>query len=210
MAGETVSIKGTRNGLVILLDADREFEDIKAHLRRKMESARGFFKGARFTVYQEHTAISSRQQKELENICRQYGLIPSPDVHWPPRTKQPAAVPRPRPGVPAGEPARLVERTLRSGQEISYDGHVVVTGDVHRGAVIRAGGNVLVMGACLGGIYAGLAGDCRALVAALHLAPVRLAIAGVEMGGDEVPPTVGPRMARVADGRIVFSALFDV
>ncbi|MGB9826721.1 MAG: septum site-determining protein MinC, partial [Desulfofundulus sp.] len=66
MSRELVSIKGTREGLVILLDPNREFEDLKLHLKRKMESARGFFRGARFTVYGQ--TITRYQRTELEDI----------------------------------------------------------------------------------------------------------------------------------------------
>ncbi|OAT81740.1 septum site-determining protein MinC [Desulfotomaculum copahuensis] len=208
MAGEMVSIKGTREGLVILLDPSREFEDIKQYLQRKMDSSRGFFKGARFTVYQGHTAISVRQRQELENICRQYGLIPSPEVHWPPRRAKSAAPPLRPAAAGTGEPAGLIRRTLRSGQEINCRNHVIVAGDVHPGAVVNAGGNIIIMGVCAGSVHAGTDGNTRARIAALRLTPVRLAIAGVETPGDALPSGDGPQTASLSGRRIILTPLF--
>lgn len=208
MAGEMVSIKGTREGLVILLDTNREFEDIKQYLQRKMDSSQGFFQGARFTVFPERPAITVRQRLELENICRQYGLIPSPEVHWPPR-RPVSAAPALRPAAGIGEPARLIRRTLRSGQEINCHSHVIVAGDIHPGAVVNAGGNIMVMGACAGNVHAGTGGNFRARIAALRLNPVRLAIAGVEMSGDELPAGSGPQTASLSGRQIVLKPLFQ-
>lgn len=208
MGRDLVSIKGTRNGLVIVLDPNREFEEIKNTLLRKMESARGFFKGAKFSLFQEHRDIPVHQKNELENICRQYGLVPSTGEQAAVRNsfaadpgRQAAALQQPM----AGEPALMVRRSLRSGQRISYTGHIIVLGDVHPGAEVFSGGNVLVMGSCRGVIHAGAEGNRKAKVIALRLAPTVLSIAGrryAPEAADQIP--AGCRMARLAGQEIVF------
>ena len=42
MGRDTVVFKGTRNGLVIVLDPNREYEEIRNTLLKKMEAAKGF------------------------------------------------------------------------------------------------------------------------------------------------------------------------
>ncbi len=44
---------------------------------------------------------------------------------------------------------------VRSGQHISYEGSVVILGDVNPGAVVSASDNVIVLGALKGSVYAG-------------------------------------------------------
>jgi hypothetical protein len=44
----------------------------------------------------------------------------------------------------------FVKRTVRSGQTIDFDGHVVVYGNVNPGGMVRATGNVTVFGKLLG------------------------------------------------------------
>jgi septum site-determining protein MinC len=70
----------------------------------------------------------------------------------------------------------LVQRTLRSGQSISYDGNIVIVGDVNPGAEVIAGGSVIVIGALRGMVHAGASGDANAVVIAFKLLPTQLRI----------------------------------
>ena len=71
----------------------------------------------------------------------------------------------------------FVERTLRSGKSVQFDGHVVVLGDVNPGAEIIASGNIAVLGSLRGVAHAGATGERKASVSAYHLAPTQLRIA---------------------------------
>ena len=75
------------------------------------------------------------------------------------------------------KPTLLVQRTVRGGQSVNFDGNVVILGDVNPGAEIIASGHVLVMGSMRGVVHAGAAGDDDARVTALTLAPTQLRIA---------------------------------
>lgn len=72
---------------------------------------------------------------------------------------------------------KFVYGTVRSGQEISYKGNIVVIGDVNPGAHLKASGNIIVLGTLRGIAYAGLNGNKKALVAAYNLIPTQLRIA---------------------------------
>lgn len=206
MPKEAVNIKGTRQGLVILFDADQRFEVLRAGLRYKMESSKGFFTGARFTLYGA-SKLAPVQINELESICAEYGLIPDPDVQWPPgrpkqlRKVEPAAPKRPLPG----DPALLVKRTLRSGQLITHPGHIVVLGDIHPGAEVVAGGNVLVMGNCSGFIQAGAGGDTTACIMALAIFSVQLRIADKTLVVTDERPPGSPLIARIKKNQVVIN-----
>lgn len=73
-------------------------------------------------------------------------------------------------------PTLLIKRTLRSGQNINYDGNVVVLGDVNPGAEIICSGHILIMGVLRGLVHAGATGDDTATVTALSLNPTQLRI----------------------------------
>lgn len=206
MGSEMVSIKGTKNGLVIFLDPNREFDEIKKTLHIKMESARGFFKGAKVTFSEEHTNIPADQKNELEKICRQYGLEPT--EYKPPATRQ---LSRNASQVVSsvqshnGEAALMVRRSLRSGQRISYPGHIVVIGDVHPGAEVISGGNILIMGSCRGHIHAGAGGNRYAKVIARRLNPTVLSIADRRHSPERFDKVLrGYMSARLSGQEIVF------
>lgn len=77
----------------------------------------------------------------------------------------------------SNKPTMLYEKSLRSGQNIDFDGNVVVLGDVNPGAEIIASGHILVMGTLRGLVHAGADGEEGATVTALHFAPTQLRIA---------------------------------
>jgi len=77
MNGDIISIKGTRSGLVALINTEYDFTEIKNILRTKIENSRGFFKGARITFhYPGDKCLTEEMTIELENICSEYGLLP--------------------------------------------------------------------------------------------------------------------------------------
>jgi septum site-determining protein MinC len=154
-----------------------------------MESARGFFKGAKFTLSQGHQEIPANQKDELESICQQYGLIPNTDkvasIKTSVITDLNTDISKPERKMTSvsaqsdiGEAALMVRRSLRSGQRITHEGHIIVLGDIHPGAEVISGGNVLVIGSCRGMVHAGAGGNSSAKVIARRLDPTSLSIAG--------------------------------
>lgn len=178
---EVINIKGTRHGLLILVDPNSDFEEIKHNLYKKMEAARGFFKGAKFAFSQE----DNDQTKILGEICQQYGLIYQPDIKakinsspvgLPEKSVEQSQVSQVNTSDDTAGNTLLVKRSMRSGQQINYPGNIVVLGDVHAGAEIVAYGNVLVMGSCRGVVHAGANGNNWARVIAHRLCPAQLRI----------------------------------
>ncbi len=210
MERDLINIKGTRNGLVIVLKPNREFEELKNNLLRKMESARGFFKGAKFTFLQDQKHLPEEQVEELKEICCSFGMIPAIEIF---SEKPVAPLEKACQKVssatytPAGaEPAILVKKTLRSGQAISHKHHVVIIGDVNPGAEVISGGSVIVVGNCLGAVHAGAGGNSSAIVAAIELRPTVITIAGLRYikNGEGKGPLLGFCIARVDEHQIKF------
>ena len=195
LAKELISIKGTREGLVIFFDPDKEFEEIKKNLKQKIEAARGFFRGAKFILDQANQSLDVQQRVELEMVCQQYGLVPSPNIRWPVSLARNSS----------GERTRLIHAHLRSGQQIDYRGNLVLVGDVHPGACIFSNGDIIIMGKCQGEIYAGNPDHSKAVVVALDLSPNRLTIAGVEFKRAKKNfPSRTPQMALLENGKPTF------
>ncbi|MBR2784145.1 MAG: septum site-determining protein MinC [Firmicutes bacterium] len=106
----------------------------------------------------------------------------------------------------SNKPTMLYENSLRSGQNISFDGNVVVLGDVNGGAEIVAGGHILVMGALRGMVHAGAGGDEDATITALSFSPTQVRIAShitrPPEGGQEGPARP-PEIARIREDSVV-------
>lgn len=194
MKQDVINIKGTRDGLVILINPAYDFELIKAKLRERITSAKGFFTGAKFAI-QSPSQYTPEEKQQLAEICCQNGLIYDQNI----RLKKPqfsstknnstqnsSTKGRQEKFWTQGltsqelkENCLLWQKNLRNGQVLNYDGHVTVLGDVHPGAQIIASGNIIVMGALKGIAHAGAKGDTKAVIMAYSLAPTQLRIADV-------------------------------
>ncbi|MDD3436340.1 MAG: septum site-determining protein MinC [Candidatus Gastranaerophilales bacterium] len=75
-------------------------------------------------------------------------------------------------------PTLYLQQTLRSGQTMSYDGNIVLIGDVKPGSEIIAKGDITIWGV-LGGIaHAGARGNDSAKIRALKINAIQLRISG--------------------------------
>lgn len=94
---------------------------------------------------------------------------------------------------------------MRAGQRITYDGSVIVLGDVNAGAEIVAAGDVLVFGNLRGIVHAGARGDETARVCAWRLQPVQLRIGRIiaRPPDGDLEEALAPEMASVSEGRVV-------
>jgi len=227
MASEVINIKGTRKGLVICVDSTRDFEELKASLRSKIESGGSFFKGAKFTFHLDKTPLSAAETRELQDICCQHGLVPDEQIDWQPKTARPVVTRLPRPiirpeaakdtvnSLPSAgisekelnEPGMLIQRGIRSGQKINHRGNVIVLGDVNAGSEITATGDIIVFGALRGIAHAGAAGNESAQIMACRLQPTQLRIAGkICRPPDKDSGGNGPEVARLVEGQMMIES----
>lgn len=120
----------------------------------------------------------------------------------------PAATPVPAPAREEGRKALTVQRTLRSGNALRFDGDLYVFGDVNPGAQITATGNITVLGALKGTAHAGSNGDESAFILAFEMRPMQLRIGRTIA----IPPArkpdggLDPEIAQVRDGQVVIEA----
>lgn len=221
---QTVEIKGIREGLLVTLGGDGEWPEVGAALIEKLAAQRDFLRGAKLILNVENHVINAASMGHLRDQLSDMGLTLWAVLTNSPTTEQNAQALGLATKIhqgPADSPAArrddyhnedeaiFIRRTLRSGASITFDGHVVVMGDVNPGAEIIAGGSVMVWGKLRGMVHAGAAGDPEAVVCALVLAPTQLRI------NDKiaVSPAEGrkthPEMALVRDGKVVAEPWLD-
>ncbi len=98
--------------------------------------------------------------------------------------------------------------TLRSGQKLCSDGHIIVQGDVNPGAELKAAGNVVVLGTLKGIVHAGAGGNRSASVSALSLCPTQIRIADViTRSPDQTEDPQIPETAYIMEDRIYVEPL---
>lgn len=168
-----VTIKGVKDGLVFLLDDTCSFEELTQELRHKLENThQQILTGPVIHVF---VKLGKRQATEEEtaqirDIISQKGnlLVQSVD----------ADPPKPDPQL-AKEKLETAHGMIRSGQTLRFEGNVLFLGDVNPGGTIIAGGDIYIMGSLRGTAHAGVDGNEKAVIAASHMRPTQLRIAGV-------------------------------
>jgi septum site-determining protein MinC len=272
---EIVKIKGTRDGLTVLLDESADFRDLLRRLAERIADSNGFLDGSAVSVdvgprdlqpeqisslretltgnnmvlrrviagpglgrapegdtggvetmgQQETQAgfVSRRKRRHKRGqvvvgvaAAEVAAITEAPDEKTGaggghgesddiPVIKYSLTTRQPRADVVSEEQTILVQRTIRSGQQVFYPGIVVILGDVNPGGEVVAGGNIIVMGMFRGVAHAGAMGDKRAIVAALRLEPSQLRIAGYITRAPEgdFSTLKQPEIARVQDGVVI-------
>jgi septum site-determining protein MinC len=196
-----------------------EWSQLQAALLEHIQERAGFFQGARVALDVGNHILHAAEMGNLRDQLSGMGISLWAVLSNSPTTEQTAQVlglatriftPRPDRTIkpvnaphPDGEPAILVRRTLRSGMRISYQGNVIVMGDVNPGAEIIASGSVLVWGRLRGLVHAGAEGDEKAVVGALDLHPMQLRIASVVSVTPERHGKSHPEMVRIDNGQLV-------
>ena len=135
------------------------------------------------------------------------GVVPILDglERRPPPASRPMFVPSP-PDVQTL--VHVEQRTVRSGEKVAAEGHLIVVGDVNPGAEVIAGYNIFVWGALRGSAYAGVPDREESIITALHFAPIQLRIAGHIARPPEARPNAPgtPELARIDQNAIVVEA----
>ena len=81
--------------------------------------------------------------------------------------------------------------TLRSGERLEANNDLLLLGDVNPGAIVLAGGNIMIWGRLMGIAHAGKNGNMNAKITALELRPVQLRISNKVARGPKEKPEEG-------------------
>ncbi len=189
-----VKLKGIKNGLKAVISNAARYEDVQKELDAKLSAAIELFKTKKEHVMIIEGGLLTHDQK-CEMQCSIFKIL---------GTKVLVRFEEPQKEVSQLSPCLFHSGTVRSGQNIASDGHLVVLGDVNPGAEVSANGNVIVLGALRGLVHAGAGGDRNALVIALGLSPTQIRIADIITRAPDDNPAVvfEPEIACVRDNKI--------
>lgn len=216
-AQELIEFKGSKRGIIVNIKRDASFDEIKECLIDRLETSIGFFNGAKIC------GINCNCLNDLQIIALQDDIISRFDVEFIEdevikedfvfKTKY---INNLRSGENVEFDGDVIVMTdMKSGSQITSTLNTVVMGDIRSGARVVAGGNVTVMGSVKGFVHAGANGNDKAYVVANHLSPKVLQISEniAEAPDDddneqtyEEDKEIRPEIAFVSKGRIVIES----
>ena len=204
MNQDAVIFKGVRNGIKIYIDSNYRSEQIMDSLKRKIESGKRFFEGSEINLTFTGKKLTPDEQQAIIDLISREIKLGSITFDIAESTRPSADPIEFFDGIEEGM-TRFVRGTIRSGQLVSYEGNVVIIGDVNPGGEIVAEGNIIVMGTLRGMAHAGATGNNNAVVVAFSLQPTQLRIGSIiaRPPEGEVIKSLYPEIAYVRDGNLV-------
>ena len=177
---ELVEFKGSKKGIIVNVKREATFDEVKSNIINKLESSIGFFNGAKIC------SINCDYLSDIQIMMLKDDISSRFDVEFIeeiPIKKQKSFKTKYVNNLRSGENIEfdgdiIVMTDMKSGSQVSSTCNVVVMGDVSSGARVVANGNVIVMGSVLGFIHAGANGNENAYAVAGNLNPKVLQIAG--------------------------------
>lgn len=187
MANSTVALRAYRDGLHLIIRPHLSITEIEAAIQQEMSRMNRPLVGASVQIDLKCPILKEEEIEHLKSKLQEtYNLTvrsiesfdeqPAPPIAAAPTThtiSQIADVQDSR----DSETSKVVPYTIRSGQTEDFpQGSLIIYGDVNSGGEVRAGGDIVVLGALRGNAHAGMNGRLSAVVIAMELIPVQLQI----------------------------------
>ncbi|TJX62516.1 septum site-determining protein MinC [Soehngenia saccharolytica] len=205
MSDSMISIKGIADGVFISVEGN-DYNKIKQALELKINENIDFFKGSKLInivgdelTLDIKTEIMLLLKYKYDFILKDEEIPSSKEIESQEKSQASTTTNIVEEGM-----TKFVHGTLRSGQEVSYNGNIVIIGDVNPGAVLRAKGNIIVLGLLRGVAHAGIGGNKNAVVAAYSLLPTQLRIDDIIVRPPEGDSYYKyPEIARIIEDKVI-------
>jgi septum site-determining protein MinC len=158
-----VSLRGRSDGYELEIPAESNFEESLADLKKLLQKVRdqdNSVKEIAFSVQTGHRLLTTSQQAELTKLITEFDKFKltgiTADVLSEPTVEN----------LLKTQHVSIVPQIIRSGQELSFEGDVILLGSVHQGGMLKSAKNIYVIGDVEGGIlHAGFPNHREAIVA---------------------------------------------
>lgn len=208
----SVIIKGNKYGIIVVLNPDADFDDLKEQITVKFKESSKFFEKAKMAISFEGRALTNDEQREILDIISKHT-----DMHIvcvidndPEKEELFKKTLEQRLMELDNNTGQFYKGILRSGASLEFENSVVIIGDVNNGARVVSKGNIIVLGSLKGNAFAGATGNTDAFVVALDMRPTQIRIGDVIARSPDKPVKDTVKEAKIAfleDGNIYIEPL---
>ena len=181
MEDNLIVFKGKKDGITVVLDEQASFENVREVYKNKISDSKFFFGDIKTNVDFKGRELSAKELEELLAITSEHSDIKvlSVEEEISNETKEKYTIINVDISKCRENDTFYYKGILRSGQNIFYDGSIVIYGEVNPGAVVKAKGDITVFGYASGFLHAGCDGDEQSVIFANCLSPLQLKIGKV-------------------------------
>lgn len=185
-----VTIKGTKSGIILVLNPSLSFEDLKQQIAEKFKEASAFLGKHDMGLILRGRLLFESEAEEVVRIIEANSdlhIICVLDEESETEELIKLGLLRRRGELPQREKeaeadydpdfdAVIYRGNLRSGQDFKSDRSIIVLGDVKPGGNVVSKGSIFILGELRGNAFAGSEGNNDSVIMALKLAPIQVRI----------------------------------
>ncbi len=191
---QSVTIKGTKSGIILVLDPSIPFTKLKDDIKSHFIDAASFLGKNNMGLIIRGRHLSESEEAEVmkiitdntqltitciideESEAERLFAMHRVEEQEKERVLEVSDV-QEAVATQSDNNAELFVGNLRSGQDVSCEQNIVILGDVKPGASVTSYGSIFILGELRGNAFAGAGGDRDAIVMALKLNPLQVRIA---------------------------------
>lgn len=211
---DTVVIKGTKSGIILVLDKNVPYGQIKKDIAKKFHDSSDFLGTAKKAISFQGMELDDGQKLEIIDLIHENCNLSivcimddNPDIE----ESFKKTIERSLAAQADSSTGQFFKGNLRSGQVLDVETSIIIIGDVKAGAKVISKGNVIILGSLKGTVYAGSSGNHNAFVVALDMQPVQIRIADTIARSPDKPDKKkikqGTKIAFWEDGNIYIELL---
>ncbi len=196
----SVIIKGNKYGIIVVMNPDLPFEDLKLVIAEKFRESSKFFENAKMAISFEGRKLTNDEQREVldiinENTDMHIVCVLENDTEKEETFKKTVEQKLMELSNNTGQ---FYKGILRSGASLEFENSVIIIGDVNHGARVVSKGNIIVLGSLKGNAFAGATGNTNSFVVALDMNPTQIRIADTIARAPDKPVKQEVKEAKIA------------
>lgn len=202
---DAVVLKGTAQGVKMILDDNTPVMQILEQMREKIKEANGFFKG-KCSVFVCGRRLDSSDRLRITSVMST--ILPEAEIYFgePHSTSDhisdleiPTSLKR---IVPNRTAIRFHKGDIKSGEAISATGDIFIFGSVEKNAHVYSAGSIYIMGYLKGFAHAGVEGNKNCVVSASLFAADGVSIADLSTKFENNTQKIGGKIAFLTNDTI--------
>lgn len=196
----SVIIKGNKYGIIVVLNPDVPFDELRILIAEKFKESAKFFENAKMAISFEGRKLTNEEQREVLDIIGK-----NTDMHIvcimendPEKEDTYRKTVEQKLLELSNNSGQFYKGILRSGTSLEFETSVIIIGDVNHGARVVSKGNIIILGALKGTAFAGATGNTNSFVVALDMSPTQIRIADTIARAPDKPVKAEVKEAKIA------------
>lgn len=178
MSNNAVNFSCRRKQLTIKIREQMDIKDVVANLRKKLPEIRILYKNIDpIVVSVIGSDLKEKDQKIIKKVINRF--FKSEVKFTETDVLGLYGIRKPFQKEIATSETKFYRHSLRGGQKIEFKGSIVVLGDVHDGAEVIAGENIIILGTLRGLAHAGAKGNKEAIISAGSIETTQIRISNI-------------------------------